>query len=47
MGPPLLRTAMSFYVIADEDTVLGFRYAGVPGEAARSPPQAIEPASPR
>ena len=22
---------MSFYVIADEDTVLGFRYAGVPG----------------
>ena len=24
---------MSYYVIADEDTVLGFRYAGVPGEA--------------
>ncbi len=25
---------MSFYVIADEDTVLGFRYAGVSGAAA-------------
>jgi len=22
---------MDFYVVADEDTVLGFRYAGVPG----------------
>ncbi len=28
---------MSFYVIADEDTVLGFRYAGIPGEAVESP----------
>jgi len=23
---------LAYYVIADEDTVLGFRYAGVPGE---------------
>ncbi|HUU43549.1 MAG TPA: V-type ATP synthase subunit F [Planctomycetota bacterium] len=27
---------MSYYVIADEDTVLGFRYAGVPGEVVDS-----------
>ena len=31
---------MSYYVIADEDTVLGFRYAGVPGEVVESPQQA-------
>jgi hypothetical protein len=33
---------MSYYVIADEDTVLGFRYAGVPGEVAENPEQALE-----
>ena len=33
---------MSFYVIADEDTVLGFRYAGIPGEAVESPTAARE-----
>jgi V/A-type H+/Na+-transporting ATPase subunit F len=33
---------MSFYVIADEDTVLGFRYAGVAGEAVESPAAARE-----
>jgi len=33
---------MSYYVIADEDTVLGFRYAGVPGEAVESTAQARE-----
>ena len=33
---------MSFYVIADEDTVLGFRYAGVPGEAVETPVAARE-----
>ena len=31
---------MSYYVIADEDTVIGFRYAGVPGEVVESPQQA-------
>jgi vacuolar-type H+-ATPase subunit F/Vma7 len=31
---------MDFYVVADEDTVVGFRYAGVPGTIARSPAQA-------
>jgi len=33
---------MSYYVIADEDTVLGFRYAGVEGEVVESPEQARE-----
>ena len=33
---------MSYYVIADEDTVLGFRYAGVAGEAVDAPEQARE-----
>jgi V/A-type H+-transporting ATPase subunit F len=33
---------MSYYVIADEDTVLGFRYAGVPGEVVEGPDQARE-----
>ena len=28
---------MSYYCIADEDTVLGFRYAGVPGEVVETP----------
>jgi vacuolar-type H+-ATPase subunit F/Vma7 len=28
---------MSYYVIADEDTVLGFRYGGVQGEVAETP----------
>ena len=28
---------MDFYVVADEDTVAGFRYAGVEGIVARSP----------
>ena len=31
---------MSYYVIADEDTVLGFRYAGVPGEVVEGSEQA-------
>ena len=26
---------MDFYVVADEDTVVGFRYAGVPGTIVR------------
>jgi vacuolar-type H+-ATPase subunit F/Vma7 len=29
-----------YYVVADEDTVLGFRYAGVPGEAVEGAEQA-------
>lgn len=33
---------MSYYVIADEDTVLGFRYAGVPGEVVGSSEEALE-----
>ena len=33
---------MSFYVIADDDTVLGFRYAGVSGEAVETPTAARE-----
>ena len=31
---------MSYYVLADEDTVLGFRYAGVPGEVVEGSEQA-------
>lgn len=31
---------LAYYVIADEDTVLGFRYAGVPGEVVRSAQEA-------
>ena len=31
---------MGFYVIADEDTVAGFRFAGVPGTAVRTPREA-------
>jgi V/A-type H+-transporting ATPase subunit F len=31
---------MSYFVIADEDTVLGFRYAGVEGEAVESSEEA-------
>lgn len=31
---------LAYYVIADEDTVLGFRYAGVTGEAVASARQA-------
>ena len=33
---------MSYYCIADEDTVLGFRYAGVPGEVVEGAEQASE-----
>ena len=33
---------MSYYVIADEDTVLGFRYGGVPGSVVTTPEQALE-----
>jgi len=33
---------VSYYVIADEDTVLGFRYAGVPGEVVGSSEEALE-----
>jgi V/A-type H+-transporting ATPase subunit F len=29
-----------YYVIGDEDTVLGFRYAGVPGDFVETPDQA-------
>jgi vacuolar-type H+-ATPase subunit F/Vma7 len=32
---------MSYYVIADEDTVLAFRYAGVAGEVVGSSEQAL------
>ncbi len=31
---------MKYFVIADEDTVLGFRYAGVEGRAVRTPEEA-------
>jgi len=31
---------MQYYVIGDEDTVLGFRFAGVPGEVVQTPDQA-------
>jgi vacuolar-type H+-ATPase subunit F/Vma7 len=31
---------MEYFVIADEDTVLGFRYAGVEGRAVRTPEEA-------
>ncbi len=31
---------MDFYVVADEDTVVGFRYAGVPGVIVRTAAQA-------
>ena len=33
---------MSYYVIADEDTVMGFRYAGVPGEVVENAAEARE-----
>ena len=33
---------MRYYVIGDEDTVLGFRYAGVEGEIVASPEEARE-----
>lgn len=32
---------MKFYCIADEDTVRGFRLAGVPGQAVGNPQEAI------
>ncbi len=31
---------MEYFVLADEDTVLGFRYAGVSGKAVRTPDEA-------
>ena len=31
---------MDFYVVADEDTVAGFRYAGIPGTIVRSAAEA-------
>ena len=31
---------MKYFVIADEDTVLGFRYAGVEGQAVHTPEEA-------
>jgi len=31
---------MHYYVVGDQDTVLGFRFAGVPGEVAETPEQA-------
>jgi vacuolar-type H+-ATPase subunit F/Vma7 len=31
---------VKYFVIADEDTVLGFRYAGVEGHAVRTPEEA-------
>ncbi len=31
---------MRYYVIGDEDTVLGFRYAGVPGQIVRDAAEA-------
>jgi V/A-type H+-transporting ATPase subunit F len=31
---------MDFFVVADEDTVVGFRYAGVPGVIVRTSTQA-------
>jgi V/A-type H+-transporting ATPase subunit F len=33
---------LAYYVIGDEDTVLGFRYAGVPGEVVTNTQQARE-----
>jgi len=33
---------MRYFVIGDDDTVLGFRYAGVPGWAVASPAEARE-----
>ncbi len=33
---------MEYFVIADEDTVLGFRYAGVEGRAVQTPEEARE-----
>ena len=33
---------MSYFVIADEDTVLGFGYAGVPGEVVEGSGQALD-----
>jgi vacuolar-type H+-ATPase subunit F/Vma7 len=31
---------MDFYVVADEDTVQGFRYAGIPGFTVKAPQEA-------
>ncbi len=31
---------MEYFVIADEDTVLGFRYAGIEGRVVRTPEEA-------
>jgi V/A-type H+-transporting ATPase subunit F len=36
------RTGVKFYCIADEDTVRGFRLAGVEGRAVAEPKQAAE-----
>jgi len=33
---------MDFYVIGDEDTVLGFRYAGIPGRVVENAEEAAE-----
>jgi V/A-type H+-transporting ATPase subunit F len=33
---------MSYFVIGDEETVIGFRLAGVPGRAARTPYETTE-----
>jgi len=33
---------MNFFVIGDDDTVLGFRYAGVPGKAVSTPQEAAQ-----
>jgi V/A-type H+-transporting ATPase subunit F len=33
---------MDFYVVADEDTVVGFRYAGVPGTIVHTAGQAAD-----
>ena len=33
---------MQFYVVADEDTVVGFRYAGVPGRMVETPGEAAD-----
>ncbi len=33
---------MKFYVLANEDIVLGFRYVGIPGEAVEEPEMAKE-----
>ncbi|NOY80826.1 MAG: hypothetical protein GXP31_07450 [Kiritimatiellaeota bacterium] len=32
----------SFSIIGDEDTIVGYRFAGVPGTAADTPEQALE-----